>query len=327
MPNGADTFGHMVAARPFGPAGEFAASRHGALTRSQAATSGLTDTVIRRLLRDAVLREPTPGVLVVVGSPATWHQQLYVATLAAKASGVAGARSAAALYVVDDHPQGPLELLVTSHRRIDLPDVVVRRGPIHPLDVHEVDGIACTNVARMLCDLGSIEHRAQLKMAFEWAWRNGHSLTWIEQTALRLVRPRRMGPARVLELVREARLHQSPTASALEVNVEAAIDGLPGLVRQFVVRTAAGEFIGRVDFAIPHLKIAIEAHSRRHHFGPQATESDGTRESAMQAEGWVVRYVTDADRRSPTKLRASLLALIASRRGLVAAMSAASSPG
>ncbi|MCU1359776.1 MAG: uncharacterized protein JWN99_1065 [Ilumatobacteraceae bacterium] len=305
----------MVAARPFGHAGEFAASRHGALSRSQAATSGLDDKVVRRLLRDQVLTEPTPGVLVVVGSPASWHQKLYVATLASKAAGVGGGRSAAALQIMDNHPQGPLELLVPQRRRIDLPDLVMRRGTMPEADIIEVDGIRCTGIARTLCDLGSFETDIQLKHAFEWAWRKGTNLTWIEETALRLDRPRRLGPQRVLALVEQARATGQPTASPLEVAVEEVIGALPGIVRQFVVRRSDGQFIARPDFAIPELKIAIEAHSRRHHFSNDAVLADGDREDQLQGEGWIVRFVTDAQRRRPDSLKASLLALIEVRKG------------
>ena len=144
----------MVACSPFGPAGEFAASRHGTLLRSHAAIHGLTPKVVTRLLRDHVLTEPSPGVLVMVGSPCTWRQQLYVATLASKAAGVVAARSAAALHGIDGYT-----------------DIVV------------VDGIRTTNVARTLCDLGSVEPAARHRVAFEWAWRNGFSLTWMTQVA------------------------------------------------------------------------------------------------------------------------------------------------
>ena len=308
----------MVACSPFGPAGEFAASRHGALTRSQAASHGLSSKVIRRLLRDGLVREPVHGVLVAAGAPATWQQQLYIATLASRGAGVAGARSAAAMHGADGYEPGPLELLVAGHRRISVPGVVLRQGPFHDADLTTVDGIQCTGVARTLCDVASVDPLSRVKVAFEWAWRTGFSLTWIEQTAIRLDHPRRSGPRVIRELVREARVHARPTASALEVNVETTIVSLPGVVRQHAIRRADGTFVGRVDFAIPDLKIAIEAHSREHHFGIANEESDAQREIAMQAEGWIVRFVTDAQRRQPETLRASLLALVSARIGTLA---------
>ncbi|MGE3586997.1 MAG: hypothetical protein AB7L17_04680 [Ilumatobacteraceae bacterium] len=308
----------MVACSPFGPAGEFAASRHGALTRSQAADHGLTEKVVRRLLRDGVVTEPVPGVLVAVGSPATWHQRLYVATLASRGAGVAGARSAAALHRADGYDPGPLELVVPGNRHIVVPGLVLRRGPFHEEDLCEVAGIHCTSIARTLCDVGSVDPLPKVKVAFEWAWRTGVSLTWIERTAERLLARRRPGPRMILDLVEQARRHGQPTDSALESKVEDVIASLPGVVRQFTVRRNDGTFVARVDFAVPHLRIAIEAHSRKHHFGIDAQIADADREADLLAEGWVVRYVTDAERRSPERLRASLLAMLDGRLRLLA---------
>ena len=111
----------------------------------------------------------------------------------------------------------------------------------------------------------------------------------------------------------EAERHERPTESALEVHVERTIAKLPGVVRQYDVTAADGRFVARVDFAVPALKIAIEAHSRRHHFGVAADAADADREAALHAEGWIVRFVTDAQRRRPGRLLESLMALVAAR--------------
>ena len=303
----------MSARSPFGAAGEFAASRHGALTRRQEAEFGLTPIVVRRLIREGHLLEPAPGVLTIGGSPPTWKQRLLVATLASNAAGVAGHHAAAALHGVDGYAPGRLSIVLAGHRRIHLPDLVVHRGPLDRSDVTEVDGIRCTTIARTVCDLGSVDSETMLRQAFDWAWRGGVSLRWLAETARRLDTNRRPGPRRVLALVDEASRVRRPTESALEVGVEQALGSIDGLVRQFVVRRRDGSCVARVDFAIPHLRIAIEAHSRRFHFGLDVEELDAARESSLQAEGWIVRYVTDRQRRYPVELRRSVLDLIAAR--------------
>lgn len=303
----------MVACSPFGPAGELAASCHGALTRSQAADHGLSATVVRRLLRNRVLTEPAPGVLVVVGSPPTWRQRMYVATLASNAAGAAGFRSAAALHRMDGYEPGPLELLVPGTRHVALAGLVMHRGPFDATDLIEIEGIRCTSIARTLCDLGAVDERARVKAALEWAWRTEVSLRWIRSTAVRLDLPQRPGPRPLLSLLDEAEAHSRPTESALEARLDDVLATEPGVVRQFVVTRADGSFVARVDFAIPALKIAIEAHSRRHHFGPGAEESDARREAELHADGWIVRFVTDAQRRHPEQVRDSLRRLVAAR--------------
>ena len=312
----------MSACRPFGAVSEIAAARHGAVTRRQAADRGLTKTVIARLIRDGVLAEPVPGVLLVRAAPNTWRQRLYVATVASRGAGVAGFRSAAAMHGMDGYEPGPIELLVPTSRHIELPELVMHRGAWTRSDVLAVDSIRCTSIARTLCDVASVDSRDRVRLAFEWAWRNGVSLTWLRQTAERLASPRRRGPATILALVAEAERRRKPTESALEVGVERVIGSLPGIVRQFVVEREDGTAIGRVDFAIPALRIAIEAHSREHHWGPAASEHDAVREAEMQSVGWIVRFVTDHQRRHPEELRRTLWGLVAARSRMFGSVSA-----
>lgn len=307
----------MVACAAWGAAGEFAASHHGALTRSQAAERGISGRVVSRLLRSGVLDEPSPGVLVVRGTPPTWHQRLYVATLACKGAGAASFRSAAGLSVLDGYGPGPLELLLPSGRHTHLNDVVHHRGPMgaeHANDFTELEGIRCTGVARTLCDLGSVDPRDRVKAAFESAWRRGASLVWLRQTAERLHRPGQRGTGVLLSLLDEAASHAAPTESALETFLESSLDGIPGLVRQHAIFDASRRFVARVDFAIPEFKIAIEAHSRKYHFGPESEDADATREDTLQAQGWIVRYITKRQAHNRSELRSSLLALIEARR-------------
>src|SRR5258706_10720897 len=120
----------MVACAPWGSAGEFAASHRGALTRRQAAENGISSKVVQRLLRDRMLSEPIPGVLVVVGSVPTWRQQLCIATLAHRGAGVAAFRSTAALSGLDSYGAGPLELLLPSKRRTYLDNEAHHHGPM-----------------------------------------------------------------------------------------------------------------------------------------------------------------------------------------------------
>jgi very-short-patch-repair endonuclease len=307
----------MVACAPWGAAGEFAASRHGALTRSQAAERGISSRVVSRLLRDEVLDEPAPGVLVLRGSPPTWHQRLYVATLACKGAGAAGFRSAAGLSDFDGYGPGPLELLLPNGRHTRLNDVIHHRGPMgpqHANDFTQLEGIRCTGIARTLCDLGSVDPRDKVKAAFESVWRRGVSLVWLRETAERLHRPGQRGTGVLMSLLEEAVTHGTPTESALETFLENSLDGIPGLVRQHAIFDASHRFVARVDFAIPELKIAIDAHSRKYHFGPDHEDADAAREATVQAEGWIVRYVTKRQAHNRSELRSSLLALIEVRR-------------
>jgi very-short-patch-repair endonuclease len=266
------------------------------------------------MLRDGVLHEPVPGVLTVAGSVPSWRQQLYIATVAGGGAGTAAFRSGAALHNLDGYEPGPLDLLVPSKRRIGLPGVTLHEGPTgpeHAVDFTEVDGIACTGVARTLCDLGSVDSAVRVRIAFESAWRRGCSLEWMRQTAERLHRPGQRGTGVLLKLLDTAHTAARPTESALELQVERALAHIPGLVRQFSVFDRDGRFIARVDFAIPALRIAIEAHSRRFHFNREGP--DALRETALQAQGWIVRFVTNHQARNRAALARSVMDLVRAR--------------
>lgn len=278
----------------------------------QAAAHGLSADSIARLLRDGFLTEPRSGVLVVRGAPPTWRQRLQVATLASAGVPVAGFRAAAALHGVDGLVGAPRPEVVVPHR-CRLPGVIQHEGPLEPDDIVEIDGIRTTGLARTLCDLGSVAPAVVVQTAFEWAWRRGTSLVWLRTTAERLHRPGQRGTGVMLRLLDRADEHVRPTESALELRVERALRGIPGLVRQHEVRRADGSFVARVDFAVPAARVAIEAHSRQFHFGLDRPHADARREAELQLEGWLTRYVTDTMTRRPAQLRHDVGALIAAR--------------
>ena len=49
--------------------------------------------------------------------------------------------------------------------------------------------------------------------------------------------------------------------------------------------------VGRVDLACVPLRLAVEAHSRRFHFGAGPGSADQRRDDDLAAIGWDVRYV------------------------------------
>jgi very-short-patch-repair endonuclease len=70
--------------------------------------------------------------------------------------------------------------------------------------------------------------------------------------------------------------------------------GLPAPVLQYVIRSAAGEFLGRADFAWPDRKVLVEfdgdVHRERDVF-----VRDARRQNALVAAGWTVLRFTSAD--------------------------------
>ena len=85
---------------------------------------------------------------------------------------------------------------------------------------------------------------------------------------------------------------ESPKETETRLLIMAA--RLPEPVVQFVVRRA-GRFIGRVDLAYPELKIAIEYEGDGHRVDRRQWRSDIRRQRELEAAGWIVIRVTEAD--------------------------------
>ncbi|MFZ4719525.1 MAG: hypothetical protein ACOYMR_08865, partial [Ilumatobacteraceae bacterium] len=232
-----------------------------------------------------------------------------VATLACNAAGIAGYESAALLHQVDGNWGEPLVLLLIAPRRIHLERVTVHVGPLDPADVVEIDGIPCTNLERTLCDLGSVINEFALRLAFEWYWRARPDLATLQAAVDRLHRPGQHGTKAIQELIVDSRLKGRATESALEVRLDTILSEIEGVVRQYEVRDADGRFVARVDFAIPELRLAIEAHSRQFHDSPEAIEKDEARHERLIAADWRTQYVTSAEMRDPCKVRSTVRAL------------------
>ena len=304
----------MFTCAQWGAVGEFAASRHGAVTRTQAAGLGVSAKVVQRLKRDGYVHEPLPGVLVVSGSPTTWEQRLIVGTLASSGVGRAGFRSAAGLFSLDGYGSGPIELVVPTWRQQLCGYAVQHSATVEPRDSAVVRGVPCTSLARTLADLGSVDPIEQVRAAFECAWRRGASLAGLRSCAERLHRPGQRGTKVLLQLLDEAQGQRRPTESALELRLESCLSGIEGVVRQHAIWTDGGSFVARVDFAIPRYKIALEAHSRQFHFGRDAEHRDETREHGLVREGWIVLYFGSQNMRSPQRVRQSVLDVVNARR-------------
>ncbi|MEO6122485.1 MAG: hypothetical protein ABIR32_02160 [Ilumatobacteraceae bacterium] len=305
----------MATRTHWGAAGDVAASRHGAFHRSRAVEVGLTNKAIRSLKRSGRLTEPVPGVLVVNGSTDTWQRRLEIATLGSCGAGAASFATAAALGGMDGYAHGPLpHLLLPSWRRQLTTAATLHVGPFDEIDLVDIGGWQSTNIARTLCDIGGCDPIGQVTLAFESAWRKGVSLEWIRGTAERLDCPRRPGPGVILGLVERALRSERPTGSALEVRLGEILASVPGLVRQHSIHTESGSFVARPDFAVPDVRLAIEAHSRQFHFGPVATDHDEDREHRMTEQGWQSMFFGASHMRRPADVLRKVMTTVDRRR-------------
>jgi very-short-patch-repair endonuclease len=277
-----------------------AATQHGLLTRSQALALGLDRRAVARRLRAGVLEEPFAGVLRLPG-PSTAPQAILAAVLAGGPGVVASHRAAAALHRLEGCDDGVLEVSSVG-RQVRLPGVVAHRVAVLPrADRHVVLGVRSTGLARTLADLGSVAPETTVRRPFDDARRRGASVVWLRRTATRLHRPGQHGTRVLLDLLEEAT--RPASESWFEYLVERCLRSprLPPIERQWTVRDARGRFVARLDLAMPSIRLGVEAHSRRFHFGPAAEAADERRDLQLAAIGWEVLYVGwhdlgDADR-------------------------------
>lgn len=181
-----------------------------------------------------------------------------------------------------------------------------------------VDGIRCTDAARTLIDLAGRLHPYEIEDAFERARRLG--LVSPESLARRfeIVGGRgRKGAAKV----REALAHTRPGTldSKLEGRTWRMIRAscLDEPVRQLRVDISSRQWY-RIDFAWPHLLLAVEAEGFEWHGSRARWKADKIRTAALERFGWRVLVVTwDDVTRRPEETLDRIAMVLAERARLV----------
>lgn len=326
-----------------------AAGRHGEFTRSEAASSGLSSHNIATAVGRGWLSEPTPGVLVIAGSPDTWRRRLAVLVAAGKGKAAASHRAAAVLQRADgfDDPD------TLCKPTVELPANVKVLGPVKPpipveatvaqpywfappsgydahvhqarelddIDIVTIDNIRCTSVARTLVDLGAVCTDDEVWKALISA-RRIHDLSpaWLAATATRLDRPGPTGVPTIRRLMRRWANEGVLPESFLEdlMSCMLADGAIPAVVRQHTIRDAAGAFVARVDAAIPAARVAFEAHSRSFHFGPIKEAADEDRDLRIAAQGYEVIYLGWYATKSPATVLTQIRPIVLDRLALFA---------
>lgn len=298
---------------------EFAASRHGVITRSQAASCGLTAARLATAVRQGWLVERHPGVFVVAGAPSTDRLRLLAATDAVRGT-VVSHRAAARLHRLDGFGHGSLvEVSVERRRRWQLPAPATTHHVccLEPLDVTRVDGIPVTTIARTLADLGSVVKQVELvRRAVTDARRRRVPLASLRETQERLHRPGQSGTGILRRILDSIPFEGAVSDSWFEELVAACLDDprIPTPVRQHPIVGVDGSVVARVDLALPSVRVGIEAHSRRFHFGPEAERLDETRDLAVAAAGWELIYVGWHQTKRPRAVADAIAAVVAARR-------------
>lgn len=313
MTTGRDPARHAVVA--------LARRQHRLLTRRQAREVGFDARRVATAKRAGWLGEPLPGVLELLGFEPTWEQRLMRLLLAAGGHAVASHRSAARLLRLDGF-DGPgnavVEVSVSRSFRLDpsVDAVVHHVTPLEPCDVTTVRGIRCTTVPRTLADLGSVVPARSVRRALTSARRSNLDLTAARSVAERLHRPGQRGTGVLLRLLASIPWEGQLPATWFEELLALCLDDptLPPMALQHPIHDADGRVIARPDIAFPSVRLGLEAHSRRFHFGPDAEALDEDRDVRVALAGWELIYLGWYSTRRPADVCRIVADLVRVRR-------------
>ena len=140
------------------------------------------------------------------------------------------------------------------------------------------------------------------------------SLRILRETAERLQCPGQRGASVLLNHLDAFDRAGSVPESWFEEVLRCVIDhpDLPPLVSQYEL-THQGRFVARFDHAFPSVKVAIEAHSKRFHFGLVLEAADEARDVRAQRAGWVVVYLGWHVTKRPVEVVELLREIVAGR--------------
>lgn len=140
----------------------YALAHHGLVTSAAAKRAGIGTSTWYRAIHDGTIDPVHPGVARLYGSAVTREQTIAAAVLAGGRGAVASHRAAAYLWGIPRPDDDPPEIILPERfREATLTGVVVHR-PRDRKDLSPVlrSNIRCSNILRLLCDLGAVDEGA-----------------------------------------------------------------------------------------------------------------------------------------------------------------------
>ena len=229
-----------------------------------------------------------PGVYRLRECLPSWEQSLLAACLWGGEGTMASHRAAARLWGLGIE-EAAVEILAPSSTRARSGVVLHRTDSLSRRDIARADGIPVTSPTRTLIDLGAVTPVHVVERCLETALRERLTSIWYLAERLdQLGKPGRRGAGILRGLLRERDPRLAPTESELESLLWQLLSrsGLPVPERQVEVVDRDG-LIGRLDFAYPEQRLAVEAIGLRYHSGDRVL-NDAERRNRLIVAGWRV---------------------------------------
>jgi len=254
--------------------------QHGAIAVSQLRRAGVTARLQRSVQDAGWLEMVEPTVLVVAGSPDTWHRRLQTGLLALAGRGWVSHEAAARLHGLDRSRDEAVEFTVRrSARAATCSATVHTTRSVAALDVVTVNGFRCASATRTILDLaGAGSTPRRLEAAIDSAVRLGLSAPLVLERRLGELRGRGRRGARLVDRL----LVDSGGESVLERRFLELMrrGGLPRPLTQAVQRRD-GRHVARVDFLFAEHGIVVEVTGRLGHSTPSDRACDAQRRNEL----------------------------------------------
>jgi hypothetical protein len=261
-----------------------AARQYGVFTLAQALAAGVSQSTVRRRVREEMWVHLYPCVFTTVGTVDSWQRRLMAALLTCGPDAVASHRSAAVVWGLVEDMHVP-EITMPYDRRRTRRGITVHRTR-HPQFVSR-QRFRVSPPMQTLLELAAVLPVNLLERALDNAHRRG--LIELRRFAAFLALPRNLSVPGSGDLRRmvAARSPHAAISSELESEFFAVLRrvNFPLPVPQYRVITPNGRR-RYMDFAFPEQRIAIELDSYSEHGGHAPFTADRIRQNEVEAMRW-----------------------------------------
>lgn len=284
-------------------------AQNGVVTRQQLLNSNVSAKCVRAFIEKGILMRVGKGVYSILGSEETWLHKATIAVFVCGSNSLLSHESVLRLYGLmslrnDDffrkrRPIGTRHLIHILNPRLERKEQEVfyhRTKKFLDQDAHNVyKGIPHVSIARAIVDCAQQLTVHELSYVVDQAiFRNLTTLSKILE-AIELLHS---GPGREKKRIKLLIDNISPSKSTKNVEsyFEKRVENIIRKVckykisRQYDVNVSGNKY--RLDFAIPEIKLAIEADGFNFHKDRLSFDNDKNRDYFLQKDGWLILHLT-----------------------------------
>lgn len=289
-----------------------AEGQFGLVTLVQLLECGLSDPAIRRRVAAGRLERVHPGIFRIAGSPQDHAQRTMAHLLHAGETAAVSHRAAARRWGWDPFRETNLIEITADKDLRNVPGARFYRATLGAPEVGTLGRFRVTSPTRTIIDLPAVVTEEELEIALDCGMiRSRLDANRIRTALHERGRNGRRG-AGVLDHLLQLRADGVPLGrSPLEVRFLRFLrrKRLPTPLSQFPIVLEGRRFV--LDFAYPHLKLAIETDGYRWHASRERFESDRDKGNGLTVADWDLLRITNRHMSNEEKLFALL------RRALV----------